>query len=276
MKFSLILATVGRSTELERFLESLAAQRAASFELIVVDQNPDDRLAPILESYSARFPLKHLQSARGLSRARNAGLKHVTGGIIAFPDDDCWYPSDLFERVESWFGEHPRTDGLSAISRDSSGRPSVCHWDRRGGVINRMNVWRRAISCSIFLRRGVVEEVGDFDVNLGLGSGTPYGSAEETDYLIRALDRNFRLQYVPSLSVLHEQPALDLRAAGRGYHYGVGFGHIQRKYKYPFPVVFYYWMRAAGGVLVSISKLEPAMAKLHWGNLKGRVAGWRH
>lgn len=276
MKYSLVLATVGRCEELTRFLNSLEARREASFEVIVVDQNPDDRLAALLESFSVRFPLIHLRSARGLSRARNAGLRHVTGDVVAFPDDDCWYPSDLLERITGWFGEHPGLDGLSAISRDSRGRLSGCHWDRQGGIINRANVWRRAISSSIFMRRRLVEAVGDFDVNLGLGSGTPYGSGEETEYLIRALDYGFRLQYVPSLSVFHDQPALDSGATARGYDYGFGFGHVQRKYKYPFPTVFYYWVRAAGGVAVSVVKREPQMAKLHWENLKGRVAGWFH
>ena len=43
------------------------------------------------------------------------------------------------------------------------------------------------ISFTIFLRRRVVERVGEFDETLGVGAGTPYGSCEESDYLIRAV-----------------------------------------------------------------------------------------
>ena len=43
--------------------------------------------------------LELVESARGLSRARNAGLRMIAGDIVSFPDDDCWYPPDLLQRV---------------------------------------------------------------------------------------------------------------------------------------------------------------------------------
>jgi glycosyltransferase involved in cell wall biosynthesis len=92
MKFSLVLATVGRTQEVARFLDSLARQTYRDFELIVVDQNPDDRLVELLRPFELRFPIIHLRCERGVSRARNLGPKYVSGDIVGFPDDDCWYP----------------------------------------------------------------------------------------------------------------------------------------------------------------------------------------
>ena len=102
LKFSLLLATVGRTAELERFLSSLDAQTYRNFDLIVVDQNPDERLAALVQSYAGRFPVLCVKSTPGLSRARNAGLRYVSGDVIAFPDDDCWYPPDLLRKATLW------------------------------------------------------------------------------------------------------------------------------------------------------------------------------
>lgn len=274
MKFSLVLCTLDRTDAVERFVSSLVKQSYQAWNLTVVDQNSDERLAPILDQYGLPDKIQRVRSAKGLSRARNVGLKFASGDVIGFPDDDCWYGPGLLERVRQWLEAHPPTDGLSVTVRDGSGRLTGCHWDKKGGSINRANVWCRALSTAIFLRRKVIEAVGEFDIELGVGSGTRWGSGEETDYLLRAFQYGFRLEYNPSLCVFHERRVLDGNAAARGRSYGLGFGHVQRKHQYPFRIVAYYWLRSAVGALIAIAKLEPAEARLRWGNLKGRVIGW--
>src|SRR5262249_37052881 len=92
---SLVLCTLGRRpAQLERLLDSLESQPFRSFEIILVDQNPQANLDQIVRSRAARLTLRHVRSDRGLSLARNVGLRHATGDIIGFPDDDCWYLAD--------------------------------------------------------------------------------------------------------------------------------------------------------------------------------------
>ncbi|BBL81899.1 glycosyltransferase family 2 protein [Thermus thermophilus] len=271
MRFSLVLATVGRTGELKNFLESLNAQTYRSFELIVVDQNDDDRLVPLIHSFQDHFPIIHLRSDKGLSRARNVGLRHASGDIIAFPDDDCLYPPNLLESVARWFNEHPEWYGLTGRVVDENGLPSGGRWDRKKGAVNRYNVWRRGISVTIFLRREVVTAVGPFDEDLGVGAGTPWGSGEETDYLIRALEAGFRIFYDPSGMVVHPNKHPDpLRA----YVYGVGMGRVLRKHRYPLWFVFYQWLRPFGGALLSLSMGKVDKARYHWAVLRGRLLGW--
>jgi glycosyltransferase involved in cell wall biosynthesis len=85
MPFSLIVSTINRINELERRFKSLTTQDDDNFEVVVVDQNLDDRLEGIVTSYNQQFPILHLkQTQRGLSRARNLGRSHVKGDVIEF------------------------------------------------------------------------------------------------------------------------------------------------------------------------------------------------
>lgn len=51
MKVSLVVATVGRTHQLARLLESLARQTWQDFECIIIDQNPPGTLDALLEAY---------------------------------------------------------------------------------------------------------------------------------------------------------------------------------------------------------------------------------
>src|SRR5215203_3851017 len=125
-RFSLVVPTVGRTHELERFLASLRTQTHQNFELIVVDQNSDSRLAAVLAAYEDTFPIFYIrEKERGASRARNSGLRHpLTGAVVAFPDDDCQYPPDLLDKVARFFASHPQIDGLSGTLIDEHGNLS--------------------------------------------------------------------------------------------------------------------------------------------------------
>jgi glycosyltransferase involved in cell wall biosynthesis len=275
MKFSLVLATAGRTTELERFLASLDAQTYRDFELIVVDQNPDERLAPLLEPYAGLFPMLRPKSALGLSRARNVGLQHVTGQIVGFPDDDCWYSPDLLERIDGVLREHREWDGVTGRAVDEQGF-TLGRVREDSSLLNKFNVWSRAISIGLFLRRAVVMQVGFFDEKLGAGSGTAYGSGEETDYLIRSLRAGFRIYNFSDLTVNHPNPVLryDNRVRSRAFAYGCGTGAVLKQHRYPLWFVGYMLLRPFGGTILSALIGRFAKSRYHWAIFKGRVSGW--
>ena len=175
MRFSLIMGTVGRSRVLHRFLQALADQDYEDLELIVVDQNEDDRLAPILSEYRDRFRLVHLRCPKGLSRARNLGLKQATGAILAFPDDDCWYPRGLLARAASFFKDHPDYHGLTGRCLDEQGRESMGRFFPRAGDIDFFGVWR-SLTSFYYLHPGR-SGAGSGGIRrvIGCGRGDPLG-----------------------------------------------------------------------------------------------------
>ena len=282
MKFSLVLATVSRTAEVRHFLQTLDAQIYRNFELIIVDQNPDDRLLEFIQPYQNRFPILHLRSAKGLSKARNVALKHISGDIVAFPDDDCAYPPDILERVAHFFTNHPEWNGLTGCSLDQQGQDSGRHLGSPPGQINCFNVWRRGISYTIFLRRATVTDVGKFDESLGVGANTPWGSGEETDYLLRAI--NTGLYYDPSVTVTHpiKVEQLELiepniskdKSHVKTYSYAMGRGRVLRKHKAPLWFVIYNWGRPLIGVVLSLLQGRLDRVLSYWATFQGRVQGW--
>lgn len=276
IRFSLILGTVGRTGELERSLASLDAQSYRNFELIVVDQNPDERLAPILAPYKDRLSILHLRSEKGLSKAKNVGLKHVDGDIIGFPDDDCRYPPSSLARVARFFVEHPEIDGLTGRSIDEDGNTNMGRFDTESGTIDRLNVWRRGIAYNIFLRRESVRGIW-FDEELGPGAGTEWGAGDETDYLLQLLSRGTLLYYEPDLVVVHPSPVppYDAEAARRTYAYSCGIGHVFEKHKLPLWFKAKWLIRPLGGIALSLVGLKPREAEYRWNTFRGRLRGMR-
>jgi glycosyltransferase involved in cell wall biosynthesis len=65
MRFSIIIATINRTEENRRLLESIVAQRYNDLEVIFADQNDDERLISVLAQFNALFPIVVLDRAKG-------------------------------------------------------------------------------------------------------------------------------------------------------------------------------------------------------------------
>jgi glycosyltransferase involved in cell wall biosynthesis len=274
---SLLICTKGRTSELARLLASLDAQTCRDFEVVLVDQNQDDRLDPILHPFVDRLPILHLKSSPGLSHGRNVGLPHLKGDIISFPDDDCEYPHDLLARIFTKFSEEPSIAGICGRHVDIEGNDVLARFDHHAGDITRYSVWRRSSSATIFLRSTVTDDVGLFDEQLGVGSGTPWGSGEEIDYLCRALLSGYRLWYDPRLEILHPRPPTDNTPDGRrrASFYSRGMGYVLYKYRFPLWFTTYMTGRPAVGALIDVLRLRLDSAKMRWRVASSRAQGYR-
>ena len=275
MKFSLVLATIGRTKEIEDFCSSLASQAYNDIELIIVDQNVDDRLVPIIQPYSSKFTILHLRCEKGLSKARNHGLKFITGDIVCFPDDDCVYPVGLLNKVHHLFQNKPDWDGVTGCSVDLEGKVSAGDFSDQESFLTPFNLWNRNISFTIFLKEKVIKDVGGFDEKLGLGAPSIFQSGEETDYLIRALNLNYKIFYVPDLLVYHPNPILvfNSKAFSRAYSYGCGWGRVVSKHRYPIWFKLYTLIRPLGGSVLSFLTLRMKKSYYHLNIFRGRLKG---
>ncbi|MBW8830217.1 MAG: glycosyltransferase family 2 protein [Burkholderiales bacterium] len=276
MKFSLVLATIGRSAEVEDFLRSLDAQTYRHIQLIVVDQNRDDRVERLMSLYAKDFEVKHIRSAPGLSHARNVGLKYVNGDVVAFPDDDCWYAPTLLQQVHDELSRDPTIDGITGRSIDQNFEESGGSFSKVGAIVDIYRVWSQAISYTIFLKRTVCDAVaGGFDETLGVGANTLFGSGEETDYLIRAIRGGQRLRYVPEITVFHpnKDAHLDVQMIGKALKYGCGMGRVIAKHGYPLHYRAKVLARPMLGSVLAALLLQPSLSRLRWAKAVGRFRG---
>lgn len=202
---SLVLATLGRADEISRLVESLAKQTQTLHELVVVDQNPDDRVIPYLaQARQTGLAVKHLRLTKpNLSAARNRGIAEASGDVIAFPDDDCWYAPDLIEQVQLAFLQYPGWDAL------------VAQWVEQAEGVGRQVVegqtlsaaaWRQfrggeASSISLFVKASALRRFGGFDDRFGVGQW--FGAGEETDLLLNLLSGGAVIGHWPMARVHH-------------------------------------------------------------------------
>lgn len=272
--FSLIVGTLGRVRELEKLLDSLVGQSETEFEVIVIDQNPDSRLAFLPGRYDGKLNLRLVRHpSSGISAARNAGLHLAGGEFCAFPDDDCVYPAGVLERIRKKF-EETGADGLSLRVTDSRGRCSAGGFmGHRESRISRSNVWRCAVSPGLFFRRNVLLRCGGFDESLGVGAPGECFSAEDSELVLRLLREGRKIHYLPSLTIGHPAPSWTGNFL-RAYRYGLGMGRVLADYDYSFLQVcrYAFWQH-----LRSVQRLcqgRVRQARWHWNMGMGRLAGF--
>ena len=275
-RLSLIVATKGRVTPFRELFGSLETQNYRDFEVVIVDQNADDRVgSPEHEGWS--FPVRHLRTPceSGLSRARNTGLPSAQGAVLLFPDDDCWYPPHFLghalERMGSLGADVMAGRAAAQDGRDINGR-----FEHRLTAINRANVWTTGIEWVVFFKREVLEAVGGYDPDIGVGAATPWQACEGQDIMLRALAKGFRCWFDPAVYGHHAE--LDVRSPAmskKGRAYARGFGYVLQAHGYPSLQVANWLLRPAIRGALALLKGDVAQASYCSNVVLGRLEGWR-
>jgi GT2 family glycosyltransferase len=104
---SVSVPTIGRSELLEECLRSLEACRPRAREIVVVDQSDADEVSAVVRKFGhigARWvPMQE----RGLSHARNRGIKEARHELVAITDDDCVVAPDWLGAAHALAMDHP-------------------------------------------------------------------------------------------------------------------------------------------------------------------------
>jgi glycosyltransferase involved in cell wall biosynthesis len=203
-----------RWPQLREAVESVRGQSLPPVEIIVViDHNP----ALLARARRALVSVEVIenQEPRGLSGARNSGLRIARGAVIAFLDDDAIAEPDWLRWIAAPYTE-PDVLGVGGAVEPRwehsrpAGFPREFQWVvgcSYEGLPTRRAPVRNVIGASMSLRREVFEFAGGFRTGIGRVGPIPLG-CEETELCIRARQRRSDgvFLYEPRSRVAHRVP----------------------------------------------------------------------
>ncbi|MGA2506575.1 MAG: glycosyltransferase family A protein [Chitinispirillaceae bacterium] len=236
---AVIIPTYNRAALVERAVRSVLGQTFRDYELVVVDDGSTDGTAelPLFKNSDPRLRCLKIPENRGVSAARNAGVKATSAPWLAFLDsDDEWLPEKLEKQVR-WTIEHPDMHIVQTreiwIRRGRRVNPPKTH-EKFEGDLFAASLERCMITpSSVMLRRTLFEQMGGFnesfqaceDYDLWLRVACRYriglikeyllnrygGHADQLSTTVPVLDR-FRIRSVADLlaggALTEEQNAL--------------------------------------------------------------------
>ncbi len=207
---SVIIPTYNRANYICEAIDSVLAQTYKNVEIIVVDDGSTDNTRDIIsQRYNSKVTYI-LQNNAGPSSARNNGIKHSRGDLIAFLDsDDIWLPEKLEKQVEL-------INQSQDIGLVSCGLYQI---DPNGNIIGNPLIRRNYKNKSSFLkelmihniigggsssliRRECFERVGFFDEEIWIG--------EDWNLWLR-IAKNYEVKFV-------EEPLIKYRVHGNNLH----------------------------------------------------------
>jgi len=210
-------------------------------EIIVVDNDSKDATARVAGEFADRVNVL-LEPRRGASAARNRGIEHATGDVIAFTDADC-----VVER--SWLTEliAPLADPGVGISggRILALRPCTRIAELGEDIHDHARAMRSeppyAITMNWASPASVLRKVGPFDESLL--------RCQDVDLAYRIAQAGHRFAYAER-AVVHHRNRSTLRALLReAYLHGRGSLAVRRihaRYLEAFPPPPPYWRRMRG------------------------------
>jgi glycosyltransferase involved in cell wall biosynthesis len=183
MKVSVIMPVFNRQDFIGTALRSLVHQRdAAELDVIVVDDGSTDGTTDVVTAFAKREPCIRLvkQENRGISNARNTGIKHLFADteLVTFLDSDDVMMADCLAMALPSFREDPDlalTYALMTVASKIDDKMLAPACSARTQTLRGIH-----LSAAIF-RKSAIDELGGFNEK--------FVQAEDWDFLLRFFER---------------------------------------------------------------------------------------
>jgi glycosyltransferase involved in cell wall biosynthesis len=212
MFLSVIVCTYNRDQHIKRALNSLIAQDfdKSDYEIIVVDNNSNDRTPQIIKDFKSSYPdynitLAH-ETRQGLSFARNTGLKLAQGSYISYIDDDGIARNDYISQIKKYTEQFPEDVAFGGKVLPKYEKGQAPEWmskyiERIISIVNlgdEVKVLKKTypVGCNMIFKKSVFDQIGGFNTALKLRSDDKY-------IFFKIREAGFRVLYLPKVVVWH-------------------------------------------------------------------------
>jgi O-antigen biosynthesis protein len=198
-RISVVICSYNGVRTVRDTLDGLQMIDYPDFEVIVVDDGSTDETAAIAREY----PVRLIRTANhGLSCARNVGLEHATGEIVAYTDDDARPdPHWLTFLATAFMNSHHVGIGGPNIAPPGDGRIADCVANAPGGPVHVLltdDVAEHIPGCNMAFRKEHLHAIGGFDPRFR-------AAGDDVDICWRMQERGWTIGFSPAALVWHHR-----------------------------------------------------------------------
>jgi len=194
-KVSVIICTYNRKSIVEEAIQSVLQQTYLDYELIVIDDGSTDGTTEYLQRTYPSIKVV-FQENKGISAARNLGIRLAQGEWICFLDsDDLWTPKKLEEQLAKTDQQKTKISYTNEIWYRSGKRvnPSKKHQKYSGDIFKYCLPLCIISASSVMIHPSVFDKVGGFDEDLP--------ACEDYDLWLRMASQ-YAISYFPDVFIL--------------------------------------------------------------------------
>lgn len=169
MDISIIIPVYNKENSIEKCVCSLLQPTKLAYEIIIVDDGSSDHSLDICTRLRQQYERVHLyvQENKGVSSARNLGLKNAIGDYVVFIDGDDYVKDDFWKFIEQALDVESDLSVFGMTRVSSNGEKHVDHFPLEIGEIYDISALFPAIfslercilsCCTMLFNRRIIEK----------------------------------------------------------------------------------------------------------------------
>lgn len=217
MSLTVVIPTYKRIFYLQRALSALRRQVApgVNWEVLVVDNAGDSAIQQLIKVVSETFPvaIRYVHEPRlGLNYARNTGVSHASGKLLAFLDDDMVPRNDWIRQIIAIFSEYGDADCIGGKVEPLWETTTPYWFSERflarlamldiSPVVCRVRFPQYICGGNVAFKTSIFKQVGPFAETLDR-RGTRLISSGEVELCLRIERAGGNIYYCPGLVTRH-------------------------------------------------------------------------